>query len=299
MQSHRPFYLFPLKQAVTVAAKRTILTACAFFVALWAFLGALFTPIPASAEEVQTIEDTTIEADLADVDLTQFPADGTGSPRILDGVGFAEYCYSLDAAVAADYGVYLYLYNPTERALAADGSVANMAITYNRGGEPQGYANIDLAVIDHTDNHRFYKIRIESDSLYDVVTEYAAAHDGVRRYDIAGLQIMYADGSNAEDFGAMSNDYGYTYRVTGFAKGCGEDPNAESTLDVKEDRLTIVPLEVHRRTTAWDTSTRTAQTTSTRSRAFTSRSPRKRRRSTASCTRSPPNGMSAGRRPSS
>ena len=243
--SHWPFYLFPLKQAVTVAAKRTILTACAFFVALWAFLGALFAPIPASAEEVQTIEDTTIEADLAGVDLSQFPADGTGSPRILDGVGFAEYCYSLDAAVAADYGVYIYIYNLTERALAADGSVANMAITYNRSGEPQGYANIDLAVIDHTDDHRFYKIRIESDSLYDVVTEYAAAHDGVRRYDIASIQLQYEDAGNAEDYGAMSNRYGYTYRVTGFAKGCGEDPEAESTLAVKEDRLSIVPIEVY------------------------------------------------------
>lgn len=243
--SHRPFYLFPLKQAVTVAAKRTILTACAFFIAFWAFLGAACAPVPASADEILTIEDTTIEADLADVDLTQFPADGTGSPRILDGVGFAEYCYSLDAAVAADYGVYLYLYNPTERALAADGSVANMAITYNRSGEPQGYANIDLAVIDHTDDHRFYKIRIESDSLYDVVTEYAAAHDGVRRYDIASIQLQYEDAGNAEDYGAMSNRYGYTYRVTGFAKGCGEDPEAESTLAVKEDRLSIVPIEVH------------------------------------------------------
>ena len=129
MKNCNPTTQPPISKAVKVAAKRTILTASAFFLAFWAFLGALFAPISASAEEVQTIEDTTIEEDLASVDLTQFPADGTGSPCILDGVGFAEYCYSLDAAVAADYGVYLYLYNPTERALAADGSVANMAIT--------------------------------------------------------------------------------------------------------------------------------------------------------------------------
>ena len=92
--SHRPFYLFPLKQAVTVAAKRTILTACAFFVALWAFLGALFAPISASAEEVQTIEDTTIEADLAGMDTSIYPADATGTARLLDDRGFFEYAYS-------------------------------------------------------------------------------------------------------------------------------------------------------------------------------------------------------------
>lgn len=238
----------PISKAVKVAAKRTILTASAFFLAFWAFFTAAFSPIGALAAEVDEkiyLEDTTIESDLAEVDLTQFPADGTGKPRIMDDVGFAEYAYSPDEEIAAHYGVYLYVYNPSEREIAESGSVANMAIIYGANGDPTGYANIDLEILDFTDDHRFYKMRVDYAALYDNVTEYAAAHDGVRRYDIAGLQIMYADGSNAEDFGAMSNDYGYTYRVTGFAKGCGEDPNAESTLDVKEDRLTIVPLEVH------------------------------------------------------
>lgn len=238
----------PISKAVKVAAKRTILTASAFFLAFWSFFTAAFSPIGALAAEVDEkiyLEDTTIESDLAEVDLTQFPADGTGKPRIMDDVGFAEYAYSPDEEIAAHYGVYLYVYNPSEREIAESGSVANMAIIYGANGDPTGYANIDLKILDFTDDHRFYKMRVDYAALYDNVTEYAAAHDGVRRYDIAGLQIMYADGSNAEDFGAMSNDYGYTYRVTGFAKGCGEDPNAESTLDVKEDRLSIVPIEVH------------------------------------------------------
>lgn len=238
----------PISKAVKVAAKRTILTASAFFLAFWSFFTAAFSPIGALAAEVDEkiyLEDTTIESDLAEVDLTQFPADGTGKPRIMDDVGFAEYAYSLDEEIAAHYGVYLYIYNPSEREIAESGSTAEMAILYAANGDPTGYANIGLEILDFTDDHRFYKMRVDFAALYDNVTEYAAAHDGVRRYDIAGLQIVYADGSNAEDFGAMSNDYGYTYRVTGFAKGCGEDPAAESTLDVKEDRLTIVPLEVH------------------------------------------------------
>lgn len=107
--SLRPFYLSPVKQAVRIAAKRTILTACAFFIAIWAFLGALFAPIPASAEEVYIpLDGTSIEEDLAGMDTSVYPADVTGAARLLDDRGFFEYAYSEDSFLAENYyGAYM------------------------------------------------------------------------------------------------------------------------------------------------------------------------------------------------
>ena len=246
--SHRPFYLSPVKQAVGIAAKRTILTACAFFIAIWAFLGALFAPISASAEEVYIpLDGTSIEEDLAGMDTSVYPADVTGAARLLDDRGFFEYAYSEDSFLAENYyGAYLYVYNPSQREISTedDANHVNMAVRHDKDGEPAEYANVPLRYLDATSNYRFYKFKIEDAELLARVREYAAAHEGERRYDLAGLQLWYKGDANATESNTYRLDYSYTFVCTGYAKGCGEDPDAESTLGIERKKLETVGLDV-------------------------------------------------------
>ena len=100
---------FPCKAGGRDSCKAHYLDRLRFFIAFWAFLGALFAPIPASAEEVYILLDgTSIEEDLAGMDTSVYPADVTGTARLLDDRGFFEYAYSEDSFLAENYyGAYM------------------------------------------------------------------------------------------------------------------------------------------------------------------------------------------------
>ncbi len=186
------------------------------------------------ADELTKFDQTQIENDLK---------------QLIDGSGFMEYAYSSDSTVAEDYfGIYFYVYNPTEREVStrAGANVVNMAVSYDAEGEPTEYANCALTVLDCTDNHRFYKFKLtNSAAAYDRAKAYASAHDGVRRYDIAGIQLWFAGDANATDEFPLNTERGVTYRCTGFGRGCGADKEAESTLQIATETLTTIALDVH------------------------------------------------------
>lgn len=248
MKNCNPTTQPPISKAVKVAAKRTILTASAFFLAFWSFFTAAFSPIGALAAEIYVpLDGTTIEEDLAGTDTSIYPADMTGTARLLDEQGFMEYAYSEDSFLAENYyGAYIYVYNPSQREISTEEGAnhVNMAVKYGADDEPTEYANVPLRYLDATSNFRFYKFKIEDDELLDRVSDYAASHDGERRYDLAGLQLWYKGDANATESNTYRLDYSYTFVCTGFAKGCGEDPAAESTLDIDRKKLETVGLDV-------------------------------------------------------
>ena len=201
------------------------------------------------ADELTQFDQTKIEDDLKDVDLTGYGKNENGRHQLIDSSGFMEYAYSSDATVAGDYfGIYFYVYNPTEREVSAraGANVVNMAVSYDAEGEPTEYANCALTVLDCTDNHRFYKFKLtNSAAAYDRAKAYASAHDGVRRYDIAGIQLWFSGDANATDEFPLNTERGVTYRCTGFGRGCGADKEAESTLQIATETLTTIALDVH------------------------------------------------------
>lgn len=200
------------------------------------------------ADELTRFDQTKIEDDLKDVDLTGYGKDENGRHQLIDGSGFMEYAYSSDTTVAGDYfGIYFYVYNPTEREVStrAGANVVNMAVSYDAEGEPTEYANCALTVLDYTDNHRFYKFKLtNSAGAYDRAKAYASAHEGVRRYDIAGIQLWFAGDANATDEFPLNIEQGITYRCTGFGKGCGADKEAESTLQIATETMDTIQLNV-------------------------------------------------------
>ena len=93
------------------------------------------------ADELTQFDQTKIEDDLKDVDLTIYGKNENGRHQLIDGSGFMEYAYSSDTTVAGDYfGIYFYVYNPTEREVStrAGANVVNMAGSFHlAGGTPE------------------------------------------------------------------------------------------------------------------------------------------------------------------
>ena len=236
-------------QTAKRGAERALLAVlCIFFALLIAVGAGASTLLPAFAAEFTAYDRSSIEEDLKDVDVSDYPADKNGRHFLLDDVGFMEYGYSESSFITENYfGIYFYVYNPTEREVStrAGANVVNMAVEYDAAGEPAKYENVPLTVLDCTDNHRFYKFRItDGDAVLRRAQAYAKAHDGVRRYDVAGIQLWFTGDQNATDSFTERNEKSVTYRCTGYAAWCGEDGNEESTLDIERDKLESVELDV-------------------------------------------------------
>lgn len=246
------------KSTARRGAERVLLAVFCIFVALLIAVGAgASTLLPAMAAEFTAYDRSSIEDDLRDVDISAYPADENGRHFLMDEVGFMEYGYSERSFIVDNYfGIYLYVYNPTEREVStrAGANVVNMATAYDAEGEPTNYENVPITVLDCTDNHRFYKFRItDGAAVYERAHAYAQAHGGVRRYDIAGIQLWFTGDQNATDSFTERGEKSVTYRCTGYAAGCGEDNNEESTLDIERDKLESVELDVQH--TFWRTQT--------------------------------------------
>lgn len=214
-----------------------------------AFAGAAAPAGVAYAAELTAMDRTAIADDLADIDLSAYGKNENGRHTLVDGAGFMEYAYSSDATVSAEfYGLYFYVYNPTERAVStrAGANTVNMAVEYDAAGEPAEYENCGLTLLDHTENHRFYKFKLtNSAGAYDRARAYAAAHGGVRRYDIAGIQLWFAgDGSSAGETDGEDSTIARTYTCTGYCAGCAADENAPSTLEITCKTLETIKLDV-------------------------------------------------------
>ena len=195
----------------------------------------------ASAAEVPALDQTSLIDDLSGIDLDAYPKNETGTVTLLN---FSEFGYAQIAA-DSDFGIYLYVYNPTERELSerVGANVVNMAVDYDAEGMPMEYANLSLTVIDRTDNFRFYKFRVtDGASIKARAREYAAAH-GERRYDVVGIQL-WGKGSASAD-AAEDNLISATYYFSGYAAGFDVGGSEESTLTCRVDKLETVPLTVY------------------------------------------------------
>lgn len=212
-----------------------------------------FTMFPqtAFASEYVAYDNTDIESDLADIDVSAYPKNENGRHRLLDEVGFMEYAYS-DSVFIADnyYGLYFYVYNPTEKpvVLAEGAHHVNMATEYDENGTPVDYDNCEITFLDATANNRFLKFKLtDSRAAYDREVSYAAKHGGERRYDIASIQLLFSgDGHATDSFTGVDNQEGvsFTYFCTGYSAGCGADPEAESTLDIQYKKLDTIGLDI-------------------------------------------------------
>ncbi|MBQ9481350.1 MAG: hypothetical protein IJU84_04230, partial [Clostridia bacterium] len=59
--------------------------------------------VKASAEDIRDMDNTAIESDLGNLDITEYPKDENGAYKI---IYLQEYCYSERPLLKENYGVY-------------------------------------------------------------------------------------------------------------------------------------------------------------------------------------------------
>ena len=207
-----------------------------------------FSPVGAVrcyAAEAESTENnfdhTSVNADLADMDLSGFVYDTAGS---IEFITLAEYCYSANALNFGNYALYVYIYNPARLPISErqDANSVEMAVGYDEEGKPNDYANIPLKLCGISTGELsklIYKFRVMDDGTLLRNARTQETDNGYRRYDIAGVQLWETGKDNAVDYGV-----GGTYKFTGYAKGYGTDGNAESNLLCTVEELETVELDV-------------------------------------------------------
>ena len=204
---------------------------CLFTVSAQSFLTARAAAY--AAELTGLLDKTSIESDLEELDLSGISASDGFQLIYFAEVGYRE-------TTSEDYGIYFYIYNPEETAFntAARNNTVNMAVSFNSEGEPDGYANLSLTFIDRTDDHRYYKFRLtDSQRMYEYAKSYSEQR-GSRRYDIAGIQLLASGESLPHDYATPA-----TYTYTGYAKGCGDDAFADSTLECTMTERKVIQFD--------------------------------------------------------
>ena len=196
----------------------------------------------AEAESTENnFDHTSVNADLADMDLSGFVYDTAGS---IEFITLAEYCYSANALNFGNYALYVYIYNPARLPISErqDANSVEMAVGYDEEGKPNDYANIPLKLCGISTGELsklIYKFRVMDDGTLLRNARTQETDNGYRRYDIAGVQLWETGKDNAVDYGV-----GGTYKFTGYAKGYGTDGNAESNLLCTVEELETVELDV-------------------------------------------------------
>ncbi len=193
-------------------------------------------------ESVMGIENTSILEDMKDLPIGEYPKDTEAGAQV---IRFMEYGYSEYPIYDEIYGLYVYVYNPGEKAIYEHGNVINMATSYIEG-EPVRYENLYLTLLDSMDEevdgkykNRFFKFKVELGSAYlSTVKSYAKSNGGERRYDVAGVQLRYREGEPRDSEDAK------TYYFSGYAKGLSEESKVGSTLLSTSDLLETIELSV-------------------------------------------------------
>lgn len=235
--------------------KKTALKIISILGAIFCAVFSLFSPstgITVQAEDKIPADytNTKIMDDLADVNTLAYPKNPLGVPQV---IRVQEYCFSEKDWNAMYYGLFIYIYNPTEVPIKTDRNFnkVNIATAYDDDGYPTSYSNLRLTYCDSVSN-RLYKFYVaDSDTLLKVQTAYAKAHGGVRRYDIAGIELRHTDNeiTNSQE---KDRAYGCTWYFEGYAANCNiNNPDAGSTLRSYKEDLETIEFEIKQ--TNWRT----------------------------------------------
>ena len=201
-----------------------------------------FSVYAGAADGPESFDDTRIEDDLAQLSESSFPANPLGE---CDVVAFMEYAYSDYHDYSSVYNLYFYVYNPTEKRIyLGDGINKIQMVTALKGesSDPDNYQKLELEYVDHTDNNRFYKFKLaissEVAAMLNLAKQYAASYDGVRRYEITGIEIAHEAGT------PIDYPVSKIYDWSGYAAYCDADKTPNYTLECRDYGANSIPLEV-------------------------------------------------------
>jgi len=160
-------------------------------------------------------------------------------------INFVEYCYSFKANMQDNYGLYVYLYNPTGKNLdtKSKANMIQMATAYDSNGKPSDYEKFTLEFCSKSEesNYKnlFYKFKVVDRQINGKYFN-DRVNSNQRRYDISGVELVTYGSNLATEYGV-----GGTYLFTGYAKGYGPDADAESNLTCEVNQLETITLDTY------------------------------------------------------
>ncbi len=229
--------------------KNKILTFIIIFFVTMSTVLSIFCPTTVRAEDsVVDFDKTNVLDDLkssSDFDILKYPFIDLGFQRV-KLIQVVEYCYSYYKNKQSNYGLYLYLYNPTGQNIDTTNkaNAVQLAVEYSSDGNPIKYEKFDLKFCSKSTgayDSLFYKYKVIDHVSDDGKTILQRVNSNERRYDISGIELMTVGNVNVTDY-----EVGGTYKFSGFAKGYGADETAESTLksyDIEE--LETIELDLN------------------------------------------------------
>lgn len=167
-----------------------------------------------------------------DFDINQYDYDENSNAHIIK---FVEYCYSPFVRERANYGLYVYLFNPTN---AVINTSAEQYIQI-APGEPKknNYNKYRLKLLSSSTGtfenlfHKFKVIGLDDNFI-------SKLNSVERVYNVSGIELTLKSGR-------IDNTVGGTYYYTGYAKGYGIDKTAESTLRTRGEPLETVKININ------------------------------------------------------
>ncbi len=203
------------------------------------------------AEEIKNMkfDDTDLLDELNSIDgfdFADYPFDSTGTvekPRVFNVI---EYSYSFKPLQRANYGLYIYFYNPQGLQLNTKSILNSVQIAseYEKKDNaliPTDYEKYKLKFCSTIENgvyaHRFYKFRVVDKIGKDGLHLVERVDPDNRRYDISGVELHSLSANSSTEY-----EVGGTYTFSGYASGYGPNPNDGSTISSTQRELETVEL---------------------------------------------------------
>ena len=206
-------------------------------------------PLPAFAAETGDVpsykefEETYVLDDLTSggIDLDSYLTKDSAAL-----ITFQEFGYSYYGSNMGDFGIYVYIYNPSAKTIANDSkSSITLAVSYDNDGKPNDYEKFSLVVCSRSAgeySNLFYKFRIVDHITADgsTIKQRVSKTPSERRYDVSEFELDLGN-NNIEAYGV-----GGTFKFSGYAAGYGKDGETEtSTLSCEVTKLTTIELEIN------------------------------------------------------
>lgn len=225
--------------------KRSISKIAALFFS-FIFLCSSLCCFPTSGLDRRLIDDSDVFADLEEMGLDVTRYQKNISATHCEMLDFLEWGHDYYGSTG-DYGLYVYLYNPSGKEISRYGNNYIQMQTVTSSGVESGFVKYRLTTLSYSTvegyEKVFYKFRVEN--VKDLATK---VEKGLRQYDISGVEIQFAGDSHSTDF-----KVGGIYSFNGFIGY--HDAGRVETSSLRQfvrDRVTV-DLELHPCT--WKTKT--------------------------------------------
>lgn len=154
---------------------------------------------------------------------------------------FLEYRYSFYADKQAEYGLYVYVYNPQGIRFVKD-SMQNFIQLTVGDSKREDYFKYPLKYLNESSEQSleglFYKYKVElSDSQRQNILD--TLNSVERIYRVSGIELVTDGAVNATEYSVST-----TYKYSGYTKGYGANTESESTLKCEVEKLETIELDV-------------------------------------------------------